>query len=105
MSLKKSITTAEGTVHPNAYLKLVKTKFDYDRQRVALYLQCWHDQAAKEAGKAELMGVPERLNQSVRGAAEYEQYFALAVLEVEGVNERKQCYEYIKTKIADTTDV
>ena len=105
MSLKKSITTRDGIEHPNAYFKLVRDRFDYVNKRVSMSLSCWHDQAAKEAGKATLSKVPEKRTFSITDAAVYDQYFALAVLEVEGVNERKKCYEYLKTQITGTEDV
>ncbi len=105
MSLKKSITTRDGIEHPDAYIKLVRSKFDHVRKTASMSLKCWHDQAAKEANKSAISGVPVRLNQSIREDSVYDEFFALETLEAEGANERKQCYAYLKTQIPGTTDV
>ena len=63
MALTASITTSDGTEHPNAFAMVYPVTLQVlpgDAQ-VKIGLHCWRDEASKIAGRSELAGYPTEI--------------------------------------------
>ena len=73
MALTASITTSDGVTHTNAHALVYPLQIQTvaGDQEIRLTLHCWHDEAAKTAGRGELEGYPTevRLNGEAAMAA------------------------------------
>ena len=70
MALTANITTPDGVEHPNAYgliYPMQITALDTE-MRIDAGIHCWHDQAAKVAGRSELAGYPQPISLSGEAA-------------------------------------
>ena len=66
MALTANITTPDGVDHPEAYgliYPMQITALDTEMS-IRADIHCWHNQAAREAGKAELSGFPASVSWS-----------------------------------------
>jgi len=102
MAFKKSITTADGVTHADAYFKVQAPRIDHTAKIVKFGLMAWHDQAARNDGKASLEGVPTVQNFRVAGSV-YDTWFSESVLKADGKSAISQAYLYARAQ-ADYTD-
>jgi len=100
MAIQKEITLQSDIVVPNAYHKVVATSMvrNGNDNRVYVQVSVFKDEAAKCAGKTPIMefSLPEVSAENIQ------KFFSIDVLNAQGCNMIKQCYEYMKTqKVSD----
>lgn len=107
MGFRMAITTGDDVSHANAYFKVVHIhEYDHTNKRCAFGLAAWKDKTARDAAKAQLVGISQPLSFFVQGET-FDTWFADSVLAVEGKTLLKQCYLYARSlaEYSGATDV
>lgn len=84
-------TTPDGIDHPESYWKVTSVTLDNDSATI-LFLG-YHDKATRDTDKSAI----SKKDFYARGD-DFTEYFSTDVLNQEGVNPKKQAYEYIDGK-------
>jgi hypothetical protein len=96
MAIKKAITLQSDIVVADAYHKVVATNTIRNGQdnRILIEVAIYKDEAAKCADKSPVMTfcLPQISGDDMQ------KFFSTDVLNAQGVNQIKQCYEYLKTQ-------
>lgn len=95
MALIKNITLESGINLPTAYIKISEVNYQnyaYQASYVELVISVFKDQAARSAGKVEVVKFVHRCT-----GTPFETYFQLSVLSEEGKNVINQGYNWLLT--------
>jgi len=106
MGFQIATTTATDTSYASAYYKIRDVHYDLSKKRCTFSLEAYKDKTARDDGKAQIRGVPTPMRFSVTGD-DFDTYFGDTVLDDDGKNLWKQCYEYARAQAAysGATDV
>ena len=102
----RAITTTAGIACAVAYYHISSFRISKTRMgnQASFTMEIWASKDAYDAKKSTLQGVPGA-RQFMVEKAEYDTWFAPAVLDVEDKNSLSQAYAYAKTKLSGCVDV
>jgi hypothetical protein len=102
MALVKSVVLETGIELPAAYYRVTKTEISSEFNQVYFFVWVYKDEQARTDGKSLIQEIAYAIY-----SGQFERYFGTAVLNEEGNNPMKSCYEYLKTlpEFAEAIDV
>jgi len=92
MSLQLSYEAPTGVTHASAYHKITSLSHNRTNDRMMIHVTIYKDAAAKAADKAPVGGASFRVSD-----ADFDTYYANAVLDTVSQNHVERSYVYLKT--------